>query len=249
MTSTLDIGKYIPLKSVVAMFMDQYSKSVGDEDSLWIMAWRALNLINRQFAALPKSVALPVEPNKTVEFPPDIISWSKIGIMDDNGGLSTLKINNSLAIWQDNDPNRLQYLTPEINTSLGILTGAPFFFNFYGNGVYYNTPLFGVQVGLLQYGEVRVDEANRVFVLPPDFKYQFIVVEYLSAPQKDPDYMVDQAMIEPVIAFLEWKNKLGTRQEFYAACTEARRTLPGKRITLQNIAQVIRETDGFYLKA
>lgn len=249
MASNLDIQQYIPLKSVIAYFMDQYDKSGGDEDKFWLLGCRALALINQQFGALPKSVRLPVDGNKTVPFPADLISWSKIGIIDDNGQISSLKINRGLSFFRDNNPNRIAALAPDVNTSLGLLTGAAFFFNFYGNGAYTNIPFFGIGGGLQQFGECNVDEKNRVILLAPNFKYPDIALEYLSAPERDPDYMVETIFQEPIIAFLEWKMKLASRQEFYAACVEARRAMPGKRVTLQQLNQVVRETSGFYLKA
>lgn len=249
MASNLDIQKFVPLKTVVSMFLDAHDKGMGDYDKMWILSFRALAKLNQQFAALPKSLMLPVNGNKTVDFPSDYITWSKIGIMTDHGQFVSIKINNALSTLRDSNPNRLNYLTPEVNSSLGLLGAAPFFFNYYGNGVYNMSPLFGYGGGLIQYGEAKVDEENKVIILPPDFKYASVLLEYISAPERDGDYVVETVLQEPIIAFLEWKTGLGSRQEFYGCCVEARRTMPNKRVTLQNINQIVRETSGGYLKA
>lgn len=249
MANNLDIGKYTPMATIVSMYLDAHSKPYTDFRKIWTLAFRAYQKVNQQFAAMPKSIRILIDGNKTAQLPSDYLSWSKIGIMDDNGMISSLKVNQALSILKDNNPKRLNYLTADINTSVGAIAAAPFFFNFFGNGAYYSAPLFGVVGGLLQYGECKVDEKHNVIIVPPDFKFSSIILEYISAPERDNDYQVESTLVEAIIAFLEWKTNLGPRQEFYACCIEARRTFENKRVTLQNINQIVRETSGMYLKA
>jgi hypothetical protein len=56
-------------------------------------------------------------------------------------------------------------------------------------------------------------------------------------------------MQEAVISFIKWKLKMGTREEFYAAVVEGRRSLPKKKIELQTINQVIRESQAMKLRS
>jgi hypothetical protein len=248
MSTELELGKYIPLKMVIAMFLDQYDKSNADEDRLWILGMRALVELNFDISAQPQTVRLPVEQNFTVKFPSGCLNWVKIGILDAQNQVSTLKINNALTTFRDDNPNRISKLnSPDINDSIGSLAGAPIFFNFYNNGYYNN--FYGIGGGLVQFGECRVDDRNQVVILDHHFKYTSILFEYISAPQKDPDFKVELALSEAVIAFIAWKLKMGTAQEFYGEVTKARRRLPGKKVTLQEINQVIREASGGYLHA
>lgn len=242
-----DFSRYVSLKTVVSMFLDQQNMSMGEYDKAWIIAFRALEKLQYQVSAEPKSVRLTVQGNKTVILPPDYIGWTKIGILNNLGEVSTLKVNNGLSILKDNNPNRLSYLTPDVTTTFNLIFGVPFFLNYFDNGLYYN--LFGVGGGMITYGDCRVDEKNNVIILNEDFQYSSIVLEYMSAPQKDGDYQIQTCFQEAIIAFLEWKFKLGTPERFYAEVIEARRTLPGKKATLQNINQVIREATGFYLRS
>lgn len=229
------------------MFIDENNLPFDEADKAWVLAFRALVLLNQQIAAEPITFRLPVNGNKTVNFPTNALGWSKIGIMDNNGQVSTLKINNALTTFKDANPNRLSHLTPNINTCLGVLATAPLFFNYgYNNGY---QPMFGVGGGLIQYGECRVDETNRVVILPPDFQYDSILFECAVSPEKNNDYEIQTVLQEAVIAFLNWKYKKGDRALFYAAAVEGRRALPGKRFNLQQAAQVIRETGGQYIKA
>lgn len=242
-----DITPYVPLKQVVSYFLDQYDKSMGDFDKAWIMAFRALVALGFQISFEPVTVRLPVSGNKTVKFPADCISWTKIGIVNNVGEVSSLKINNALTTYGDTSPNRLGQLTPDVQSAIPEMLGHPYFFNYYDNGLYYN--LFGVGGGLIQYGSCRVDDKNRVVVLEPDFGYSSIIFEYISSPEKNGDYTIQIQLQEAVIAFIEWKFKLNTDQNFYARTIEAQRTLPGKKVTLQTINQVIREPNGMKLRS
>lgn len=241
------LSRYVPLKTIVSYFLDQFKKSDADADLLWIIGMRGLTELNYDISASPKTVRLPVNANMTVTYPGDLLQWTKIGIMDEKGQVNALKINNSLTTFRDNNPNRLSALTSDINDGACSLSSFPMFLNSYNNGQYTN--LMGVSGGLVQYGECRVDDKNRVIVLNTDFKYSSILLEYISAPEMDPDFTVDLALQEAVIAFMAWKLKLGSAQDFYGEVIKSRRRLPGKKITLQEIGQFIRQTNGGYLHA
>ncbi len=242
-----DIGIYTPLKTIVAYAIDELDSSIGSFDKAWILGLRGLTLMNFQVSGQTKTVRLPVLGNRTVPFPADLLSWTKIGILDDKGQINTLRINNALTTFRDNNPNRLEDLTPNINSSIGSLALVPFYSNYYyGGGVY---QLFGVGNGVITYGDCKVDEKNRVIILSPDFKYDSIMLEFFSAPEKDVDYQVPTCLQEAIIAFIKWKLKLGSREEFYGAVTEGRRSLPKKKVELQTINQVVRESNGMKLRS
>jgi hypothetical protein len=242
-----DIGKYTPLKTIVSYCMDANNMSEGDQDKIWLIGLRALVDLNQSIAAEPKTVRLPKNGNQTVTIPADCISWSKIGLLNADGEMVTLRINNGLTTFRDDNPNRLENLTPNINNSISALAGANIFLNYYYNNNYCN--LFGLGNGLIQYGDCRVDEANQVIVLNPEFRYDNIMLEYISSPQKDDEYKVLTVLQEAIIAFIEWKLKLAPRELYYAAATVARRSLPGKKVTLQQINQVIRESQSMKLRS
>jgi len=242
-----DIQKYVPLKTVVSFTIDETDQSIGSFDRAWILGFRALVDLLFDITAEPISVRLPVSGNKTVAFPPDYISWTKIGILNSNGEVSTLKINNALTTYKDTNPNRIWHLTADITDSIPLLLNNPFFFNYYYNGQY--QPLFGVGGGLVQYGECKVDEENNLIVLAPDFRFDSIILEYISSPQKNGDYQILTACQEAVIAFIKWKSKQGTREDYYAAKIEARRRMPKKKVHLQEFNQIIRESEAMKLRS
>lgn len=242
-----DISTHTSLKRIVSMALDEEVKSIADFDRCWIFGLRGLVKVTLSFAGQPQTVRLPVLPNKTVPFPAGLWSWSKIGLVDDNGQINTLKINNALTTFRDNNPNRLSDLTPDVNTSIGSLILVPYYANFYYGGNAYN--LFGVGNGIITYGECRVDEENRVIILNPNFKYDSILVEGIMCPEKENDYQVFTCLQEAIITFIRWKLKLAKREEFYAEAVEARRSMPKKKVILQTLNQVIRESDGMKLRS
>lgn len=229
-------AKYEPLKSIVSYFADQYDKSEGDQDKYWILAFRGLSMLHYNISAEPKTLRLPVNGNLTVDFPADYVSWVKIGIMNQNGEINTLRVNKALTTYKDNSPNRLSALSADITDGWINNNIAPYV-NYWNNGLY--APLYGVGYsGVVTYGSCTVDETNNIVVLDPNFQYDSVLFEYISSPQKDFDYQVDVRLREAIIAFIEWKCKLASRQEFYAAAIEARRMI--KPLNMQSFNQTIR---------
>lgn len=240
------IGKYIPLMSIVSLYLDEANKSTGDMDKCWVLAWRGLREVGENIAFEPKSVRLPVNGNLTVTLPADYIKWTKIGILNASGEVSTLKVNHGLTKFRDNNPNRLTDIAGDISVSdFSNLVLNPYFFNYFSGSLY--TPLFGLGGGLVQYGECVVDEANGVIVLGTTYPFTDLLLEYISNPQMDNDYLVEVALQETIIAFIAWKMKTGTQQDYYARLRESRRKI--KTITLQEINQAIRQNSKYCLKA
>jgi hypothetical protein len=238
-------SKYIPLKQVVSYWLDENDKSSGDFDKAWIIAYRALMELGFNISFEPKTVRLPVNGNMTATLPSDYIQWSKIGIINASGEVSTLKINTALTKFRDNNPNRISAITPDIpDSNFAGLILSPYFLNYYfGN---YYSPLFGLGAGLVQYGECIVDEQNGIIVLSPTYALPDVLLEYISNPQMDGDYQIEVVAQEAIIAFLNWKFKTGSQQDWYARLIEARRRI--KPITLQEIQQGIRENQKYSLK-
>lgn len=239
--------QYVKLLDVVASFLDENVKQgLYDRDRIWVIALRGLTKINRQFAGQPKTLRIPKNLNNTVTLPSDYDSWCKIGLVDTHGEISTLKINTALTTYADNSPQRLQKLAQvQVNDADDSLNNNLLWLNYYYNGGYVN--LYGVGNGVINYGECRVDERNNVIIMPPDFMYDSILLEYLTVPERDVDYMVQDVLTEAIIAFINWKTKLGSREQFYAECIEARRNI--KPVILQTINQVIRESQSMKLRS
>lgn len=229
-------ARYEPLKTIVSYFCDQYQKSSGDFDRYWVLAFRGLSYLHYNISAEPKTVRLVVDANQTVRFPNDYVQWVKIGLENSNGEISTLRVNNALTTFNSTNPDRLSNLTPDIASALTTGNQIPFL-NFFNNGEYETR--FGVgYAGIQTYGECRVDDKNNVIILSPNFAYKSILVEYISAPERDTEYMVDVRLREAIIAWIAWQLKLDSRQNFYGFAIDARRTI--KPLNMQSFNQTIR---------
>ena len=244
---TSSITAYTPLMTICSFALDELDKSSADIDKLWLLGHRALTKLSYDFAGQTKTVRIPVDSNKTVKLPNDCISWTKIGILNDKGEISTLKYNSALTTFRDNNPSRLTDLTSDISSGIGNVSLVPFYQNYFYNGGVYN--LFGVGGGVVTYGDCKVDEINRVVILNIDFKYDSVMIEYMSSPELDEDFQVPTYLQEAIIAFIKWKLKLGAREDFFAEAISARRSTPKKKFVLQTITQVIRESNGMKLRS
>lgn len=229
------------------MAIDEIDSSIGSFDKAWVLGFRAITLMNFQVAGQTITVRLPVLGNKTVPFPANCLSWTKVGILNDKGEIITLRTNNGLTTFRDTNPNRIGDLTPNVDTSIGQLALIPYYSNYYYGGGCFN--LYGVGNGVITYGDCKVDEKNRVIILNPDFQYDSIMLEFIDSPQQNDDYEFFTCLQEAVIAFIKWKLKVGSREDFYGAVTEGRRSLPKKKVDLQTINQVIRESNGMKLRS
>lgn len=243
-----EIGKYTKLKTAVSYFLDQHEKSNIDFDQCWVLALRCLVSLNFSVLAEPKTVRVLLNGNYTATLPSDYLGWSKIGIMNDREEISTLKINNALSTVAALSPDRVNRLQSDIQEGISNMASLPYYSNYYNGNTY--TELYGVGGGLIQYGECRVDERSNLIIFPSNFPYTSVLLEYMSSPERDAeDYRIETCMVESVIAFLEWKKKLNTEQNYYARVIEGRRSLEHQKVTLQKVNQVIREAHGMKLKA
>lgn len=243
-----ELSKFIPLKQVVSYALDEIDSSYASFDKAWILGLRGLVDLNFDISAEPKTIRIPLQGNKTAQIPRDCISWTKIGVLDNRGEISTLKINNAITTWMGTSPNRIQKIEEsQVNDSVGGLAGAPLYLNYYYNGNYAN--LYGVGNGLIQYGECRVDDKNQIIIFHPDFKYDSVLFEYISSPERDEDYQIELRFQEAIIAFIKWKMNKGTERDYYNEVIKGRRRGGKKKVTLQQIQQVLREDGGMKLQS
>lgn len=232
------IRKYVPLMSVVAMAIDEDQKS--DLDRYWIFGHRAVAKIYRTLTAEPKTQRLPLTDANTVIMPSDCIEWTKVGVMGSNGEVMALAYNPNLSKVKDINPQRLDKLAPDVRT-----INDDCFLNYFENDQY-SQLWFNNNSQLLQPGEFNVDETNHIIILPPKFGYDSILLEYISSPEKDKEYQVEQSCQEAIIAFIKWKAKTGSSIDFYNELSDARRLM--NPLHLQVINQVIRQHNGWKVK-
>jgi hypothetical protein len=157
-----------------------------------------------------KSLRLPVNTLRyTVTLPNDFISYTKIGVLVD-GEIISIKVNNNLSIAEDvfldNDGAEIldsngHPLTTDIpiDELTGVshfpneITNAGYFFNNYQYGQFKGR-LYGLGGGNNIWGECRFDHQNNIIQLEAGFRYEEIVLEYISDQSLDLDPMIPVQM-------------------------------------------------------
>ena len=250
-----DYKKYIPLKEVIHEYIDEARLTQGEYLRLWQIAFRGCEQLLLDVCAQYKTIRIKLNDNKTADIPKDYLKWVKVGVMNGYGEIATLTVNNKLTAYKDLNPNRLTDIASDTG-DIGDIVSNPYYYNFYNDGNY--EQLFGVPSGLMTAGECNVDEDNGVIVLDPNFGYDYVMLMYSYAPEKDDDYTIPFECREALIAWLYYRDNRGRRSVSEGQVKSMERDwinakkLARKRIKpfrLQEAEQVIREGAKLVVKA
>jgi hypothetical protein len=169
----------------------------------WNLAYRAMTELGLDFFYSVKSVKLPVNPNLTVTLPADYLNYTKVGILNNEGAIIPLQVNNNLTTAFDMQPNRLaQTQDPSIVTGYspqGIVCWN--FWNGYGL-----SNLYGLPSGSPFVGSFKIDNKNGVIVLDEYYDFEYVMLEYIASPVSGGEYFIPIQFKEAVIAYLRWKD-------------------------------------------
>jgi hypothetical protein len=151
----------------------------------------------------PKTEKLVVKPNKTVDLPADYLAYTKIGVLNADGEVATLKRNPNKTAYKIADADRTSNNTDD---GIGDAYDSRFwsYVNYYSGAGYVN--LFGNGSMLNDAGEFNIDEEQGFIYLDNDFAYDYIILEYLSDASNDTDFKIPIQIVEATIAFLAWKD-------------------------------------------
>ncbi len=169
------------------------------------MAVRGMRAFNMDITGRMVTVEIKLGANRTIEYPEHCVTWSKIGVANDQGTIFPLRRNKMLSGYIGNTIIGVN--------SLGIRY-SNIFSNFASGGSTYN--LFGVATGGFSAGGFNVDEENRVIRFDPDFAYSSILLEFLPDSYEDEsgDYEIDIKAEEAFMAWLRWNNAKDLRKKF-----------------------------------
>jgi hypothetical protein len=149
-----------------------------------------------------KAVRLPVNSNMTVDLPNDYLNWTKVGVLNDRGEIIPMYYNDKLTTFSDLQTNRIERTTDdtlgwdEWNTNTWC--------NYWNGSSYVN--IYGVPSGQPFVGNFKVDTANGVILLNEHFRYDYVMLEYVSSPNENEDYHLPLQFREALIAWLAWKD-------------------------------------------
>ena len=169
----------------------------------WNLAYRASVELGLDFFYSVKTVKLPVNANLTVTLPEDYLNYTKVGILNNEGAIIPLQVNNNLTTAFDMQPNRLaQTQDPSIVT--GYSPQGIVWWNFW-NG-YGLSNLYGLPSGSPFVGSFKIDNKNGVIVLDEYYEFEYVMLEYIASPVSGGEYFVPIQFKEAVIAYLRWKD-------------------------------------------
>jgi hypothetical protein len=150
-----------------------------------------------------KTLKLTVNANKTVTLPSDYIGFSKVGIFNQKGEVSTLRRNRNLSSYKINQTDRLTSNTDNSTGNTYRLQDLAFV-NYFDGARYVN--IFGTGSVLNAAGEFDVDEEQGLIYLDNEYGYDYVVLEYLSSPSDDDDYKIPVQIREAILSFIAWKD-------------------------------------------
>ena len=191
------IEKYIKLSDAVNMYIDEARLTTKDFRRLWAMAFRGLQEIGLDVSWSPKITVLPVNSNLTCDLPDDYLEYVRVGLFNQSGEVSTLKVNESLTRYRDTLSTRLSDTASQTGAGMTV-PNYPYWFGYWDEDYEH---YFGVGSGLVQAGECRLDSQNRVIIFDPQFGYGSVVLEYICSPVMDDDYTIDFRCQEALISF------------------------------------------------
>ncbi len=240
-------ARFIPLQQIVKDFMMEADLPGSNYLRLWNIAVRGLDDIGMDFFTEPVTRKLGVNPNLTVDLPQDYVNWIKVGVLNGNGEIATLKRNPQLSsnavIAHDRLENNSDTRLGEDQTVF--IEG---YRNFYWQNEFFR--VFGAESGTTNLGEFDVKEKEGLIYLKSGFTYDYIILEYLPSPSATEDFLVPLQTRECLIAWLAWRDilnkptsrrnpgndKLLRKREYYNQRNLARRRLNPFRLNEANDA-------------
>jgi hypothetical protein len=183
--------------------MDEAELSNHKYYKLWHLSFRALTELGLDAFYSVRSVKLPVSANLTVPIPADYLNYSKIGVLNEQGEIIPMGVNNKLTVAFDLQPTRLEQ-TQDNTIPTQLDEQGMWWYNYWNGGGFSN--LYGYPSGSPFMGSFKIDNANGVIVLSETFPYSYIMLEYVASPKEGGEYYIPIQFKEAVIAYLAWKD-------------------------------------------
>jgi hypothetical protein len=196
-----DTSRYIPLNEIVNYYISEAQLTAASFLRLWHFAIRGLEDMAYSFSAEPVTRKLDVLPNKTVELPGDYVDWCKVGVLNENGEVATLRFNAALSGYASVDDERTSY---NIDNTTGINSTSSDYF--YRNYLFTNeyVTLMGIPSGTQNLGEFKVLHDQNIVLLDNSFTSDYIILEYIQSPTANGDFRVPVYLREALISWLSW---------------------------------------------
>lgn len=198
-----DTAKWVGLAEVIYQYLDQSKQTNAEFRRLWTAGVRGVEELGMDVYSTPKTVKLVVNPNKTVNLPSDYVGFSKVGVFNAQGEVSTLTRNRNLTSYKINLSDRTTSNTDNTTGDTYRLQDLAYV-NYFDGARYVN--IFGAGAVLNSAGSFDIDEEQGLIYLDNDYGHEYVVLEYLSSPADDVDYKIPVQIREAVLSFIAWKD-------------------------------------------
>lgn len=195
--------QWINIDECITDYLNSSEQSNNKYFKLWHIAFRGMTELGLDAFYLVKSVKLPVNANLTVTLPADYLSYSKVGVLNEQGEIIQMGVNSKLTVAFDLSPNRLEQT--QDNTIPTTFNEQGIWWYNYWNGYGFGN-LYGLPSGTPFIGSFKIDNANGVIVLSEQFQYSYVMLEYISSPQEGGEYLIPVQFKEALIAYIGWQD-------------------------------------------
>ena len=193
---------FIRLDDCINAYLDEAELSIHKYYKCFNLAFRAMDELGLDFFYQIKTSKLPINANKTVNIPSDLLQYTKIGVLNGKGEIIPLYHNNKLTNYADLFPDRIA--KTQDNPTINLNPAGNVFNNYWDNGTC--MALYGLPSGAPFIGSFKVDLNSGIILLDHNFAYDYLMVEYVASPKQGEDYYIPIQFKEAIISYLGWKD-------------------------------------------
>ncbi len=195
--------QWISVDECITAYMDRAELSNHKYFKLWHIAFEGMQDMGLDAFYVVKSVKLPVNANLTVTLPADYLQYSKVGVLNEQGEIITMGVNNKLTVAFDLNPTRLEQ-TQDNNIPTQLNQQGVWWYNYWNGQGFSN--MYGYPSGNPHIGSFKIDNANGVIVLSENFSYSYVMLEYTASPKEGGEYYIPVQFRTALIAYLGWQD-------------------------------------------
>lgn len=199
---------YVTLDSIVNDFLLESEQGNNRYFKVWHLAFRGMEEMGLDFFYMIQTFKLPINANLTVTLPPNYMNWTKVGILNDEGGMIPLWHNNNLTSFADLMPDRIAKITDPQSLALEWGWDWNTWCNYWDGWSYVS--VYGVPSGEPFVGSFKVDLSNGVILLSEHFNRDYIMLECVVSPipKMGTDYYVPVQFKNALISYIRWMDAL-----------------------------------------
>lgn len=206
MSNSENIKGYITLQQIVMDFLSD--KGIFDsENYIRYLKWAARGFEKLGMYDLDSVQVefLTINDNGVAVLPEDYIDYTKIGLIDDDGTIINLGVNEDIVYNRASECGNPLNDYFDSSNDTDVLDGY-YYVPYYDDSCGYKT-LYGLSGGFAE-GYYRVDKAMRQIQFNSIVPQQTVVLEYISSGVKARgNTFISREAKEPIIAFMHWKDK------------------------------------------